>query len=124
MLHVAKVVLKHKNHVLFDGDAIDITPLGFNCELIPEESEKFCGKGGKYINFDIELLLTSYSGERWVSAQGMVYVIRRISQEKCCMTLRFVKLEPYACRMIAEHISSPVTDINTFRESKNVVNRN
>lgn len=118
-LGMAIVLLKEKDDILVRGDLIEITPLGFQCELQLCEMDRLRDEAGRYKSLELELTLRSHSGDCSIRGNGSVYSVRRASQTLCVVTVRFGELEQNAYRLISEHLTpNPVFDIDEARSAR------
>jgi len=116
---MATVLLKEKDDILVRGNIIEITPLGFQCELQLCEMERLRDEAGRYKSLELELTVRSYTGECTINGNGSVYSVRRASQTLSVVTVRFGELEQNAYRLISEHLTpNPVFDIDQARSAR------
>ena len=116
---MANVLLKEKDEILVRGNIIEITPLGFQCELQLSEMDRLRDDAGRYKDLELELSVRSHSGDCTISGHGCVYSFHRASQSVCVVTVRFGELEQNAYRLISEHLSpNPVFDLDQARSAR------
>jgi len=101
-----EITLKTNNKMLYRGAISDITPLGFTVEVPLAETDLFRDDSGRFIQFDIELKETQGKGiPQVVVGQGVVKAVRRVSQQCCGMSVRFINLDQGSYRVIAQWIT-------------------
>ena len=102
-----KITLNNEEQALYSGAISDLSPLGFSIEVGLDGSDCFRDDTGRFICFDMELDFFPDSASEPVYGQAMVKSVRRISQQQCGLTIRFMNLEQGAYRRIAEYLSTP-----------------
>lgn len=123
------VLLKDKNEILLRGKVSDISPMGVECDVELDDMDRLRDESGKFRKLDLEVKVQPHSGDCAVSGSGMVYSVRRISQSRCMVVIRFIDLEQNGYRLISEHLSpSPlmaseaadpeVVDLATMRTAR------
>ena len=110
------VILRARDEISLRGKVSDISPMGIECDVELSDMQLLRNDAGKYRQFDLEMTLTSHSGRCSVSGSGVVYSVRRISQSRCMVTIRFSEIEQNGYRLISEHLApNPVVDLEQAR---------
>ncbi len=116
---MANVQLKQQDQILLQGEAINISPLGFDCEIELEQIPALRDEAGRFRALDIALQLHTHSGPYSVSGTAMVYSVRRVAQNTGLLTVRFAELEQDAFRLIAEHLNpNPVVSLARVKQKR------
>lgn len=102
---MATIKLTCAGQILLQGQAVNITPLGFDCEIALDAIASLRDEAGRFRLLDLELLLQTHDGQQQVSGTVNVYSVRRVSQQCAMLTLRFGQMEQDAYRLVAEHLS-------------------
>lgn len=116
---MANVKLKYAGQMLLQGQAVNISPLGFECEIALEAIASLRDDSGRFRQLDLELSLLAHAGQQQVSGTVNVYSVRRVSQQSAMLMLRFGQLEQDAYRLLAEHLSpARVVSLQQARNKK------
>ena len=111
-----EITLKTNNKMLYQGVISELTPLGFTVEVPLADTDLFRDESGRFIQFDIELKETQGRGiQQVVAGQGVVKAVRRVSQQCCGMSVRFINLDQGSYRVIAQWIT-PQTDTSFHQQ--------
>lgn len=102
---MANVKLKEENQILLQGEAVNITPLGFDCEISLDDIPALRDAAGRFRMLGMELQLQAHEGIVTVLGSASVYSVRRVAQNTGLLTVRFADLEQNAYRLIAEHLN-------------------
>ncbi len=113
------VILKSHDEILLRGKVSDISPIGIECDVELSDMQLLRNQAGKYRQFDLEVTLAAHSGRCSVCGSGVVYSVRRISQSRCMVTIRFREIEQNGYRLISEYLTpNPVVDLERARSAR------
>ncbi|WP_430462450.1 hypothetical protein ACQUQU_06595 [Thalassolituus sp. LLYu03] len=120
---MANILLKDNDEVLLTGAVSDLTPLGVECGVELEGLERLRNDAGKFRTLNIEIQLRSHGRNSTVCGTGNVYSVRRISQDRCMVNIRFISMEQNAVNLITEHAGPKqgvvcLSDVRTARQTK------
>jgi len=116
---MARILLKENDSAILYGNVKDITPMGVECDVELEDMDCLRNDAGKYKSLELEINVSTHRGQSSISGSGCVYSVRRISQKRCMVNIRFTGLEQNGYRMISEHMSpTPVVSITEAREAR------
>ena len=101
-----QITLKHKAQILYKGEGLELSPLGFTVAVPMADADLFSDKDGRYIHFDVELNLTPYKSSDFISASCKVASVRRVSQERCNLDIRFADMEQGGYHQIAAFLQA------------------
>ncbi|UZK03535.1 hypothetical protein [Venatoribacter cucullus] len=102
---MANVKLKEEDQILLQGEAVNISPLGFDCEISLDAIPSLRDAAGRFRMLGMELQLLAHKGAVTVCGSASVYSVRRVAQNTGLLTVRFADLQQDAYRLIAEHLS-------------------
>lgn len=102
---MANVKLKEQDQLLLQGEAINITPLGFDCEISLDDIPGLRDSAGRFRILNMELLLPIHETLVPVCGTATICSVRRVAQKTGLMTVRFAELGQNAYRLIAEHLN-------------------
>ena len=100
-----QITLKHGERILFEGEGLELSPLGFSVNMPMEQAECFRDESGRFIRFDIEMKLRPYKSSEYISGQGVINSVRRVSQSNCGVSIRFADLEQGGYHLIAQFLT-------------------
>lgn len=104
---MATVIIKNKQReVILDTKIVSITPLGFECEISQETTDKLRDECGRLMELGCELYLDTSYDPACILGSVEVHSVRRVSQALSILTTRFTDLEQGAYQCIAEYISN------------------
>lgn len=101
-----QITLKHINDILFEGEALELSPLGISVNMPLDQAECFRDSSGRFIRFDLELNLQPYKSKDSIGGQGVIHSVRRVSQNHCNVSIRFANLAQGGYHQIALHLAS------------------
>jgi|GEM_PF-1029348 len=113
------VLLKENEEILLHGSVCELTPMGFDCDVTLDNMNSLRDESGKFKYLNVEILLRTHAGECSVSGSGWVHSVRRISQQRCVVTVRFKEMEQNGYKLISEHLSpNPVVNLDDVRSKR------
>ncbi len=105
-ISMIQITLKHIDDILFEGEALELSPLGISVNMPIDQAECFRDGSGRFIRFDLELNLQPYKSKDHISGQGIINSVRRVSQNHCSVSIRFADLAQGGYHQIAHHLAS------------------
>ena len=116
---MANIILKNSDEVLLKGIVSDLSPLGVECDIELDGLERLRSECGKFRVLDIEIQLKSHGRNSTVSGTGNVYSVRRISQSRCMVNIRFTAMEQNSLNLISGHkANKDVISLTDVRQSR------
>lgn len=119
---MANILLKSNDEVLIHGSVSDLTPLGVECDVDFAGLESLRNEYGKFKTLDIEVQLKSHGRNNTVCGTGNVYSVRRISQSRCMINIRFTSLEQNGFNLISAQNKTDgvvnLTEVRSARQSR------
>lgn len=98
---MANIILKNNDEVLLKGVVSDLSPLGVECDMELDGLERLRTECGKFRPLDIEIQIKSHGRNGTVRGSGNVYSVRRISQSRCMVNIRFTAMEQNSLNLIS-----------------------